>query len=119
MRTAFPVTTCAHGDPVAQYDIYPNPSHSSDQGIPFVVVIQSDLLDALATRLVIPLATPDYAGPAPEKLCPSITVQGQTLRALTHFTAPLPTRQLKRRVENLALQSNALVTALDMVLSGF
>ncbi|MFM8755709.1 MAG: hypothetical protein ACKODU_01565 [Limnohabitans sp.] len=45
-------------------------------------------------------------------------MQGQPLRALTHFTAPLPTRQLKRRVENLALQSNALVTALDMVLSG-
>lgn len=103
---------------MAQYDVYPNPSTSAAQGIPFVVVIQNDLLDALATRLVIPLATPDYAGPAPIKLCPLITVQGRALRALTHYTAPLPTRHLRQATENIALQSNALVTALDMVLSG-
>lgn len=35
---------------MAQYDVYANPSKSADNGIPYVVVIQSDLLDALATR---------------------------------------------------------------------
>ncbi len=34
---------------MAQYDVYPNPSTSAGQGIPYVVVIQSDLLDGLAT----------------------------------------------------------------------
>lgn len=103
---------------MAQYDVYPNPSHSAKQGIPLVVVVQSDLLESLATRLVIPLATTEFAGPTPEKLCPLITVQGQRLRALAHFAAPLPTRQLKKQMENIAMQSSTLVAALDMVLSG-
>ncbi|WP_236574231.1 CcdB family protein [Hydrogenophaga sp. PBL-H3] len=45
-----------------QYDVYANPSRSAAEGIPYVVVIQSDLLDALATRLTMPL-------PCPPKIC--------------------------------------------------
>ena len=36
---------------MAQYDVFANPSNRASDGIPYVVVIQSDLLDALATRL--------------------------------------------------------------------
>lgn len=103
---------------MAQYDVYPNPSRSAAQGIPFVVVMQSDLLASLATRWVIPLATSDFAGAVPEKLCPLVTVQGQRLRALAHFAAPLPARQLKTAIDHISLQSAALVAALDVVLSG-
>lgn len=103
---------------VAQYDVYPNPSRSAQQGVPMVVMVQSDLLESLSTRLVIPLATAEFAGPTPEKLCPLITVQGQRLRALAHFVAPLPARQLQKRIDNIAVQSNALVAVLDVVLSG-
>ena len=43
---------CVLGEQMmAQYDVFTNPSHSAADGIPYVVVIQSDLLDALATRL--------------------------------------------------------------------
>lgn len=103
---------------MAQYDVYPNPSRSASTGIPFVVVIQSDLLDALATRLSIPLAVPDATVKAPPALCPSITVNGQRLQALAHYAAPLPARALKRAVDNVAVQSSALVAAMDAVMSG-
>ena len=36
---------------MAQFDVYANPSESAAHGIPYVVVVQSDLLDALATRI--------------------------------------------------------------------
>ncbi|WP_291066378.1 CcdB family protein [Hydrogenophaga sp.] len=39
---------------MAQYDVFPHPSASAANGIAYVVVIQSDLLDALATRLTLP-----------------------------------------------------------------
>ena len=81
-------------------------------------MVQSDLLESLATRMVIPLASPEFTGPTPEKLCPLITVQGQRLRALAHFAVPLPARLLKKPIDNITLQSNALVGALDVVLSG-
>ncbi len=103
---------------MAQFDVYANPSHSAAQGIPYVVVVQSDLLDALATRMTIPLALVTFADKAPEKLCPSITVNGQQLRALAHYAAPLPTRSLRQVVANVAPQASALIAAIDVVIAG-
>jgi toxin CcdB len=103
---------------MAQYDVYVNPSRSAATGIPYVVVVQSDLLDALATRLTVPLAVVTDASKAPQALCPVILVNGQRLHALTHFAAPLPAKTLRRPVANVASQAPALVSAIDTVLSG-
>ena len=80
---------------MSQYDVFPNPSRSAADGIPYVVVIQSDLLDALATRLTIPLAVIDPPTKVPTALCPVIVVHGQRLHALAHYAAPLPARLLR------------------------
>jgi toxin CcdB len=103
---------------MAQYDVFTNPSRSAADGIPYVVVIQSDLLDALATRLTLPLAELDMAVKVPAALCPIIVVKGKRLHALAHYAAPLPARRLKRPVDNVAAQASALVSAMDAVLSG-
>ena len=103
---------------MAQYDVFPNPSTSGAEGIPFVVVIQSELLDALTTRLTVPLAVLDVAAKAPPVLCPVISVKGQRLHALAHYAAPLPAKLLRRPVDNVAAQASALVAALDAVVSG-
>ena len=103
---------------MAQYDVFANPSRSAADGIPYVVVIQSDLLDALATRLTIPLAVLDTATKVPTALCPVIVVKGQRLNALAHYAAPLPAKLLRRPVDNVAAQASALVSAVDAVLSG-
>jgi len=104
---------------MAQYDVFPNPSASAAHGIPYVVVVQSDLLDGLATRLTVPLATLDFAGRVPTTLCPVVTVKGQKLHALAHYAAPLPAKALRRPVANLAAMASVLVGAVDAVLSGF
>ena len=103
---------------MSQYDVFTNPSNSAADGIPYVVVVQSDLLEALATRPTIPLAVLDVATKVPTALCPVILVSGQRLHALAHYAAPLPAKALKRRVDNVASQASALVSALDAVLSG-
>lgn len=103
---------------MAQYDVFTNPSSSAADGIPYVVVIQSDLLDALATRLTLPLAVLDAANQVPTTLCPVIMVKGKRLHALAHYAAPLPAKVLRRPVANVAAQASALVSAMDTVLSG-
>jgi toxin CcdB len=103
---------------MAQYDVYANPSSSAAAGIPYVVVIQSDLLDALATRLTVPLAVPDASTKAPTALCPVLTVKGKHYLALAHYAAPLPSKLLRRPVDNVAAHANALVSAIDAALSG-
>lgn len=103
---------------MAQYDVFPNPSASARNGIPYVVVIQSDLLDALSTRLTVPLASVAFAGKVPTALCPTITVKGERLHALAHYAAPLPSKALSHPVDNVAAHASALVAAMDVVLSG-
>lgn len=103
---------------MSQYDVYTNPSSSATDGIPYVVVIQSDLLDALATRLTMPLAALEVSIKIPTGLCPVIVVKGQRLQALAHYAAPLPAKLLRRPVDNVAAQASALVLAMDAVLSG-
>jgi toxin CcdB len=103
---------------MAQYDVFPNPSSSAAGGIPYVVVVQSDLLDALPTRLTMPLAEIDFSGKVPTVLCPVIVVKGKRFHALAHYAAPLPAKSLRRAVDNVAPQASALVSALDAVLSG-
>lgn len=55
---------------MAQFDVYANPSKTQRGEIPWMVDIQSDILDKLPTRLVIPLACEhaggDAAVPLPE-----------------------------------------------------
>ena len=111
--------TCARGERLtAQYDVFSIPSSSATEGIPYVVVIQSDPPDALATRLTMPLAELDLKVKVPAALCPIFVVHGKRLHALAHYAAPLPARLLKRPVDNVAAQASALVSAMDAVLSG-
>jgi toxin CcdB len=103
---------------MAQYDVFDNPSRSAAEGIPYVVVIQSDLLNALATRMTMPLAVFNTATKVPTALCPVITVKGKRLHALAHYAAPLPAKALRRPIDNVLAQASALVSAMDAVLSG-
>ena len=103
---------------MAQYDVYANPSASAGAGIPYVVVMQSDLLDGLATRLVVPLAAHDPLAKMPSALCPVLVVKGKRFNALAHYAAPLPARLLRRPVGNVAAQASVLISAIDAVLSG-
>jgi toxin CcdB len=50
---------------MAQWDVYPNPAQASRDRIPYLVVLQSDLLAQLPTRLVAPLSR---SGVAPDAL---------------------------------------------------
>ena len=54
----------------------------------------------------------------PTALCPVIAVKGKRLHALAHYAAPLPAKSLRRRVDNVASQASALVSAVETVLSG-
>jgi toxin CcdB len=102
-----------------QFDVYINPSPRMRDQYPFVVDIQSDLLSALATRLVIPLVvTAMVSDQVPRQLCPMFAINGQALMLLPFEAAPLDKRHLKKRVASLADRQHDVVAAMDAVLSG-
>jgi len=102
-----------------QYDVYPNPSPRMRDAYPYVVDVQSDLLKALATRMVVPLALTSLPSSSlPRRLCPLLQVKGQTLMLVPFEAAPLDKRYLKSKVISLRDRAGDIVAAMDAVLSG-
>ena len=105
--------------PVAQWDVYPNPSARLRDEIPFLVDLQSDLLSGLGSRLVAPLARTRAASAAlPHRLCPVFTIAGSTVTLLPQVSGPIDSRLLKRKVASLRAHAHEIVGALDSVFVG-
>jgi toxin CcdB len=105
---------------MAQWDVYPNPSARLRDEMPYLVDLQSNLLDALPTRLVAPLVRSRLAPDGlPHALCPSFNIDGVTLVLLPHEAGPIEARHLRRRNSSLRARAHDIVGALDAVVSGF
>jgi toxin CcdB len=88
-------------------------------GKTLVLAVQAPLLDALATRIVIPLI-PEAKAPRPiGELNPIFTVQDQKYVLLTQALAAVPLKELGRAVDSLDAQHDAIMRALDLLLTGF
>lgn len=105
---------------MAQFDYYANPHLSSRQFVPYVLDVQSALISALGTRLVIPLSRVGAQQPRlPTNLCPVVEVAGERLTLMPHLAAPVSLRQLKTPTGSLAHLAADIMAAMDAVLSGF
>jgi toxin CcdB len=104
---------------MAQFDVYRNPNVATRERLPFLLDVQSDLLDALATRIVVPLCRPEVlSGKPAERLNPALEVEGVTLLMLTPELAGIPRKALGQRVTNLAANRPTIVAALDLAFTG-
>ncbi|MES2942160.1 MAG: CcdB family protein [Pseudomonadota bacterium] len=105
---------------MAQFDIYVNPQPASRQFVPYVLDIQSDLIDKLATRLVMPLSRVGVGqARLPPNLCLLVEVDAEPLTLLAHMAAPVPARLLKKPSGSLRHRASEISAALDAVISGF
>ncbi|EPR9022975.1 CcdB family protein [Cronobacter dublinensis] len=69
-----------------QYQIYRNTS--TNKKYPYLIDVQSDLIDVLTTRVVIPLVPRFMAQkPLPERMCPVVEVDGDEYIVMTHEMA--------------------------------
>lgn len=100
-----------------QYDVWRMASGTH------VVVIQSDLLEAMQTRVVLPLLPADRAGPPLPPLTPvvetgAIDPGGVPLMLMPQLAATLTLAELGTRVGSAAASRDAITRALDALLSG-
>ena len=104
---------------MAQFDVYRNPSPHQREAMPYMVNVQSNLLDGLSTRLMMPLVRPSVV-PAfiPQNLCPRADFEGERLHLLAQLVSPFRTRDLGKCLGNVASRASDIVAALDAVISG-
>jgi toxin CcdB len=98
---------------MARYDVYPG-----SRGLGFLLDCQSDLLDDLDTRVVVPLMP--VAGFSPVlRLNPVFVVNNTTLIMATQLIFAIPCERLGRPVANLESEHFDIVRALDILLTGY
>jgi len=104
---------------LAQFDVYINPSRTGREAIPYVVDVQSNLLNGLPTRFVMPLARPEAVpSKGPKALSPEVEIAGEMVRVLPFLAAAVRPKELGRPVASLKREASVLVHALDAVISG-
>ena len=104
---------------MAQWDVYLNPVARARDQIPYLVVLQSDLLDDLPTPWVAPLSRSRVDAPTlPRRLAPDFLIVGERLVLKPHETGPLTARSLGKPVANLRTDAQRIIDELDAVVGG-
>ena len=104
---------------MAQFTVYANPNRSTRATYPYLLDIQSDLLDDLRTTVVIPLSPLRLAGKAAiSRLCPVLDINGESYVALTQQLAGVDRKILGKAICDLGRYRSDIIAALDFIVSG-
>lgn len=103
-----------------QFDIYTNTNPASKALYPYLIDVQSSLLENLETRLVIPLITRSKLGISSiQHLTPLVVVRSQEYCALTPQMAAINKKHLGTVIDNFTIFRNEIVSSTDFLITGF
>lgn len=101
-----------------QYIVYRN--NGNRQAYPYLLDVQSDIIEELNTRVVIPLyPSGRLTTPPVRRLTPILNVEGTDYLVMTHEMASVRMTQIGEQVMNARPWRQAIKNALDFVFDGF
>jgi toxin CcdB len=105
---------------MARFDVYPNPGTHANT-TPYLLDVQSDLLNDLDSRMVIPMRSLNHFAQVklPTQLTPVLQVNGQDYLLETPKMGAVPQRVLKNSVASLAKAQDQITCALDFLFHGY
>ena len=102
-----------------QFSLYRNRNPASRSRFPLLLDIQSDLLESLATRVVVPLTPAGSSRPRSMRtLTPILKFEGKHYLMLTPQLAGIPARELGAVAGDLVSDRDTIVAAVDFLLAG-
>ena len=99
---------------MAQYDVFRNP-----EGSGYLLDVQSDLLDGLTTRLVVPLMPQTQAPKPAARLNPIVNIAEEPHIIVTQFMAAVPAKLLSEPATSVSRLRDDITAAIDMLTHGF
>jgi toxin CcdB len=105
---------------MARFDVYATPGHHTDS-TPYLLDVQSDLLDGLVSRVVIPLRRRERfpAVPLADRLTPTLSIAGAEFILETPKMGAVPRRALSAPVASLAAERERITAAVEFLFPGF
>ena len=105
---------------MAQFAVYRNKNPRTKAAFPFLVDVQSDLLEPLNTRVVIPMTkAPALAKKPVSHLTPEVSFNDDRYVLLTPQLAGIGRAELGPHAGTLANERQAILAAVDFLLTGF
>ena len=103
---------------MAQFDIYHNPDPETRHKIPYLLDVQSNLLEQLSTRTVIPLVVASKMGKVAKKLNPKFEIEKVAVAMSTAEIAAVSNSILVEKVASLQEQREDIIAALELLFTG-
>ena len=103
---------------MAQFDVYINPNPATREIIPYLLDVQTDLLDSLATRVVVPLVVAEQVEKAAKQLNPQFQINSIAVTMSTPELAGVDNRSLGEKVASLKAKRDEIIAALDLLFTG-
>jgi toxin CcdB len=104
---------------MARFDVYPHPEVAMRSTTPFLLDVQNNFIDRVASRVVIPMRDEVAFGPRMRDLNPVFEIAGRTFVLDTAALAAFPAAGLKQPVTSLSAQSEDIVGALDTLFGSY
>jgi toxin CcdB len=105
---------------VTQFSVYRNKNPRTKAAFPFLIDIQSELLEPLNTRVVIPLTRAATLTKKPvSHLTPEISFEGDRYVLVTPQLAGISRTELGPLAGSLAKERQKILAAVDFLLTGF
>ncbi len=104
---------------MARYDVYANPDPGERKRTPYLLDVQNDYIDALTTRVVVPLHREAVFGPRARNLNPVVLVAADSVVLDTAALAAVPLSELKKTVATLRESSALVQEALDTLFGAY
>lgn len=102
-----------------QFDVYRNKNSASNQRYPYLLDVQSDILQSLQSRIVVPLApASDAGGIAITQLMPVLEILGHKYVAVIPQLAGISSREITNPVDNASQHRAEIIAALDLLITG-
>jgi toxin CcdB len=104
---------------MAQFTIYQNKNPQSKKLFPFLVDVQTNLLDSLQTTVVIPLTKYETnKDKALNQLMPTLNIEGTDYLILTPQLAGISKKELGKAICNVDYARTEILNAIDFLLTG-
>lgn len=101
---------------MSQFDVHRLPSRRG--GSQYVVNLQADILDELATRLVAPLRPLKSREDLVPRLTPVVEVQGEAYFIVLSEIAAVRLKELGTAIGNLRHHRDQIIAAIDILFTG-
>ena len=104
---------------MARFDVYANPHAVERKHTPYLLDVQNDYIDALSTRVVVPLRRESVFGPRARNLNPAFIIGADNVVLDTAAMGAVPLAELRKCVGHLREARDEIQRSLDTLFGAY